>query len=116
MIRNASSMETEVRTAMRGGAGSVTFRHLFKKEEITARTRLCAVLTLPPGTSIGTHQHDGEDEVYYILKGRGVLDDGKTRTTVSAGDAVLTGRGESHAIANSGDSDLEILATIMCYA
>ena len=45
-----------------------------------------------------------------------MLDDGKTRTTVTAGDSILTGRGESHAIANSGDSDQEILAVIMCYA
>lgn len=116
MIRTASSMETETRAAMRGGTGSVTLRHLFKKDETTAKTRLCATLTLPPGASIGPHQHAGEDEVYYILKGRGELDDGKTRTTVTAGDAVLTGRGESHAIANSGDTDLEILAVIMCYA
>lgn len=116
MIRSASSMETETRIAMRGGVGSVAFRHLFKKDEITAKTRLCAVLTLPPGTSIGTHQHEGEDEVYYILKGCGILDDGTTRVPVKAGDAILTGRGESHAIANSGDADLEILAVIMCYA
>ena len=116
MIRTSASMETETRAAMRGGAGSVTIRHLFKKDEITAKTRLCAALTLPPGASIGTHQHEGEDEVYYILKGRGELDDGKTRTTVQTGDAVLTGRGESHALANTGDSDLEILAAIMCYA
>ena len=116
MIRTAASMEIETRAAMRGGAGSVTFRHLFKKDEIAAKTRLCAALTLPPGASIGAHQHDGEDEVYYILKGVGLLDDGKTRTTVSVGDAVLTGRGESHAIANAGDSDLEIMAVIMCYA
>ncbi len=116
MIHTAQTMETEVRPAMRGGTGSVAIRHLFKKDEITAKTRLCAVLTLPPGASIGTHQHEGEDELYYITKGTGVLDDGTTRTTVREGDAVLTGRGETHAIANTGSTDLEILAVIVCYA
>ena len=116
MIRTRDAMPVEVRHAMRGGTGTVTVRHLFTKEETTAKTRLCARLTLPPGASIGPHQHDGEDEIYYILAGSGVLDDGLARTPVTAGDAVLTGRGESHSIANAGACDLEILAVIMCYA
>ena len=116
MIRVPSAMPTEVRSALRGGTGDITIRHLFTKEEITARSRLCAILTLPPGASIGSHRHDGEDEVYYVLKGTGRLDDGHARTAVAAGDAVLTGRGETHAIANTGTTDLEILAVIMCYA
>jgi mannose-6-phosphate isomerase-like protein (cupin superfamily) len=116
MIRKASSMETEVRTAMRGGTGNVTLQHFFKSNEITAKSRLCARLTLPPGASIGMHQHSGEDEVYIITQGAGTLDDGKTKTVVSAGDAVLTGKDESHSILNTGSSDLEIIAVIMCYA
>ena len=115
MIRRPSEMETEVRTNMRGGTGGVTFRHYFKKEEITAKTRLCAKLILPPGVSIGSHQHLEEDELFVILKGNGLLDDGKTQTPVSEGDAILTGKGEAHAIANTGNTDLEIVAIIMCY-
>ncbi len=116
MIRNPSQMETEVRRNMRGGIGSVTLQHFFKSEEFNARSRLCARLTLPPGASIGTHQHDQEDEVYIVLKGSGMLDDGVTTTRVGAGDAVLTGRGESHAISNTGTTDLELVAMVMCYA
>ncbi len=116
MIRKASEMETEVRPAMRGGTGSVTLRHYFKKEEITAKSRLCARLTLPPGASIGVHEHSGEDEVYIITRGTGLLDDGHSRTVVNEGDAILTGKGESHAIANTGTTDLEIIAVILCYA
>jgi mannose-6-phosphate isomerase-like protein (cupin superfamily) len=115
MIRRTADMATEVREHMRGGQGRVTIRHLFQKEEITARTRLCARLTLPPGASIGPHTHEGEDELYVILKGEGLLDDGTARTPVTAGDAILTGKGETHAIANTGREDLDILAVIMLY-
>jgi mannose-6-phosphate isomerase-like protein (cupin superfamily) len=115
MIRKPSGMKNEVRDAMRGGAGSVNIQHLFAKEEITAKTRLCARLTLHPGASIGLHKHENEDELFYILSGTGSLDDGKSRTTVAAGDAILTGKGEEHAIANIGETDLNILAVIMCY-
>ena len=116
MIRRQSEMETEVRPAMRGGTGSVTLRHFFKKEEITAKSRLCAKLTLPPGASIGPHQHAGEDEVYVILNGSGVLDDGQTKTPVNAGDAILTGKGEAHAVSNTGREPLEMIAIIMLYS
>jgi len=100
---------------MRGGPGTVTVRHYFKSDELRAKSRLCAHLTLPPGAGIGVHQHEKEDEVYIILSGSGLLDDGKTRTRVSAGDAVLTGNGESHAITNDGAQPLEIAAVIMSY-
>lgn len=53
--------------------------------------------------------------MYVILSGTGMLDDGKTRSTVTAGDAILTGRGETHAIANVGDVPLVLLAMIMLY-
>ena len=116
MIRKFADRVVESRTAMRGGTGTVTVRHFFQKEEITAKTRLCAALTLPPGASIGPHQHVGEDEVYIVTKGTGLLDDGITQTPVTVGDAILTGNGESHSISNTGATDLEIMAVIMCYA
>lgn len=115
MIRKMAEMETEVRENMRGGAGSVTFRHLFKKDEFTASVRLCAALTIPPGAGIGSHEHLTEDEIYIVTRGAGMLDDGKTKTRVSVGDAVLTGNGESHAIHNDGEEPLELMAIIACY-
>ena len=115
MIRRSGEMKTEVRERMRGGEGAVTIRHYFNREDFTANVRLCASLRLPPGASIGVHQHEGEDEVYLVTRGTGILDDGRTRTPVSAGDAVLTGRGESHAIRNSGPDELELIAVIVCY-
>lgn len=115
MIRKAAQMRTEVRRAMRGGAGEVVIQHLFEKDEIKARTRLCARLTVPPGAGIGLHPHEGEDELFVVTRGRGVIDDGAAQTPVEAGDAILTGNGESHAVRNDGAEPLEILALILLY-
>lgn len=115
MIRTPDAMRAEERAQMRGGQGVTTIRHLFEPAEFGARMRLCAELTLPPGASIGPHTHDGEDEVYVILAGTGELDDGTSKAAVRAGDAVLTGRGETHAIANTGDTPLKLLAFIALY-
>jgi hypothetical protein len=70
MIRKHAEMKVEVREEMRGGVGAVTVREMFTPGEITAPTRLCATLELAPGASIGSHRHDGEDEVYVITAGR----------------------------------------------
>jgi len=115
MIHKGSELKTEVREKMRGGDGTVSFYHYFEKGEFTANVRLCAKLILPPGSGIGTHQHETEDEVYIITRGSGILDDGEQETRVSAGDTVLTGNGQSHAIRNDGTGDLELIAMIMCY-
>jgi len=113
MIRKHHEMPTEERAHMRGGNGVIRFRHAFRPEEFSARCRLCATLTIPPGASIGRHEHQNEDEIYLVLKGSGWLDDGTNRTRIGPGDAVLTGRGGAHAVINDGTEPLEIFAVIL---
>jgi len=114
MIRRAAETRTEIREDMKGGRGKVSIRHCLEKEDLTANVRLCCILTLPPGTSIGSHQHDREEEIFIVNHGSGILDDGETETRVSEGDAMLTGNSESHALRNDGAEDLEITALIIC--
>src|SRR5215510_7142124 len=61
-----------------------------------------------PGSGIGYHEQK-EDEIYYVLSGRGVMTvDGKT-FDVGPGDAVLTRPGSSHGLKQAGTEDLVIL-------
>lgn len=115
MIKKKTAQEIEIRKAMRGGDGEVTVRHYLKPEEITARTRLCAELILPPKASIGVHDHINEDEVYIIQKGKGMMTDGNQEVQVETGDVILTGKGASHSIRNIGSEDLVVTAIIIKY-
>ena len=115
MIKKMSEQESEVRKNMRGGPGEVVIRHYFRKEEITAPCRLCAQLKLAPGCGIGLHQHTNEDEIFIIQQGKGLIVDGDKEVEVEAGDAILTGKGASHSIRNTGDQDLLITAVIIQY-
>ena len=130
MIKKKNDRTIEKRENMRGGAGEVTVRHYWKPEEIkarlspearlappcgAARTRLCAELILPPGASIGLHDHVGEDEIYIIQKGQGLMIDDGREFPVAAGDAILTGQGASHSIKNAGIEDLVVTAVIIKY-
>ena len=115
MIKTVEQMRVELRERMRGGTGTVQIMHVFEQEELQGKCRLLARVTLEPNTSIGPHPHDSEEEVYYILRGRArVMDDGQERE-LEPGDAVLTGGGRSHAIANAGDEPLEFMAVILTY-
>lgn len=63
---------------------------------------------LRPGSAIGYHLQK-EDEIYYVVSGRGEMTiDGKT-FEVRAGDAVLTRPGASHGLKQVGSEDLVIL-------
>ena len=115
MIRKNHEMENEVRERMRDGAGAVEILHIFRSRELKGRTRLFARLRLPAGSSIGFHRHEGEEEIFYILSGTGEVSEGGPVSTVGPGDAVLTGGGAGHAIANAGPGPLEFLAVILVY-
>ena len=68
--------------------------------------------TLPPGSSIGPHTHEGSYEVIYILEGRGVcLDDG-AEIPIGPGSVNICLPGHSHSIVNTGDADLVLFAVI----
>jgi mannose-6-phosphate isomerase-like protein (cupin superfamily) len=61
-----------------------------------------------PGSGIGYHEQK-EDEIYYVLSGRGVMTvDGKA-FDVGPGTAVLTRPGSSHGLKQAGEEDLVIL-------
>lgn len=91
-----------------GGAGETTAFPFFKDApdmSFEFRKRV-----LHAGAGIGFHQHD-KDEIYYVIGGTGVYTlDGK-EYAVAAGNAMLTRPGSTHAIRQTGETDLVLLIT-----
>lgn len=115
MITRNTAMQAEVRENMRGGKGAVTLEHWFKPEAFGAKVRLCTRMTLAPGSSIGSHTHEGEDEVYLVLAGSGLIQENGEWVPIRTGDAILTGKGGTHGVENTGTEPLVIAAIIMPY-
>ena len=63
---------------------------------------------LEPGAGIGYHEQK-EDEVYYVLSGRGVMTLDDKAHDVVPGTAILTRPGSSHGLKQVGDEDLVVL-------
>ena len=112
MIKSLRNMRIEKRNAMRNGPGSVHIQHIIEKEQLH-HARLFSEITLNPGDGIGPHTHNRETEYYYILEGTGTVVEDDGEKSVSAGDVVITGNGESHSIINTGTVTLKFIAIIL---
>ena len=72
-----------------------------------------AKVVLPPGTSVGWHQHVHDTEPYYILKGQAdFIDNDKSVTKVGPGDCCIIQVGQFHSLENNSDEDVEFMALI----
>ncbi len=88
-----------------GGGETVGYSFFSKTPNLTLVFRKRA---FKPGSAIGYHEQH-EDEIYYVLSGRGMMKiDGK-EFEVGPGDAVLTRPGSSHGLKQIGNEDLVIL-------
>lgn len=116
MIQKSYQMEKEVREKMRGGKGEVEITHVLKQNQITGRCRLVGKISLKPGCSIGLHPHDNEEEIFYIMKGKALVEDNGIKSELEAGDVILTGGGSAHSVENiSSNEMLEIFAFILLF-
>lgn len=108
-------METRVERCEHkaGGKGHVIIKHLLDEEKLNKKCGMYAEVTLEPGCSLGYHEHHGNTETYYILRGEGEYDDNGTKRQVKAGDVTYTADGEGHGLENTGSTDLVFMALII---
>ena len=67
------------------------------------------VVTSPPYPGLIGYHEQHEDEVYYVLSGRGVMTLDDKPIDVGPGTAILTRPGSSHGLKQVGAEDLVIL-------
>lgn len=114
MIRRAAECKVDYKEHMREGDGTVQLTSLIgSSAELNEKGRLFSVITLKSGCSIGYHVHEGESELFYIMKGTAVYSDNGTEVTVSAGDVTICPPGTGHGIANRGEETVELVALIL---
>ena len=116
MIKHPDQFIGEIRKNARGGEGEVLFSAFWKPgTEMKSNTRMYSKLVLEPGTSIGSHMHENEEEIFYVLKGTAETLDNGTVAVLHPGDSSITGNGETHYLKNIGNETLEVLAVILKY-
>ncbi len=114
MIRKKEQRTCERHERKFGADGFITVTNCINSDaELNDKGRVFAHTVLLPGSGIGYHVHENESELYYIIKGTGEFNDNGTIATVEAGDVTITPSGAGHALKNTGEQPLEIIALIL---
>src|ERR1700722_16553871 len=65
-----------------------------------------------PGQEHAPHAHEGQDKLYFVLEGSGVVQVGDETELLTAGDAAFAPSGIIHAIHNPGPERLVVMAIL----
>jgi mannose-6-phosphate isomerase-like protein (cupin superfamily) len=91
------------------GIGAIIFREVFSKNDFRSKLEFLHETEILPNSTIGYHAHEGNEEIYYIISGKGIMVVDSEEREVKAGDAIVTYGGSSHGLINTGDENLKIL-------
>lgn len=105
ILQNDTEVAKEEAGTHNGGGKTIGFNFFAEAKSLKTAFRK---RILKPGSSIGYHLQK-EDEIYYVISGKGTMQmNGKT-FAVKPGDGILTRPGSSHGITPNADNDLVIL-------
>ncbi|KHF39510.1 cupin domain-containing protein [Halalkalibacter okhensis] len=111
MVRN--SIEKVLINNPHGGVGSIEIEKVLTMDDKFGDLSLFAKVIIKPQTSIGFHQHVGEAEAYYVLKGEGYfINNQKERVRINPGTICVIEVGQSHGLENPNDNEMEIIAIV----
>jgi quercetin dioxygenase-like cupin family protein len=86
------------------------WKKLIQPEGSDCRNMIFGVVTFPPGSDPGTHSHANEEEIIYVLSGRGETRVGDKVYSLEPGVAVFTEPGLQHGVRTLGDKPLVLIS------
>lgn len=97
------------------GVGKIAFVRPFSDEDFETNLSFVDYVEIPPGSSIGIHTHDENEEIYFIVEGSGTMHTNGEDFAVSGGDLVLNRRGWTHGLMNDSQAPLKVLVWETAY-
>ena len=94
---------------MNGGKGTVLYRRALGPTVFYSNWAYVDYYLVPAGASIGSHVHNGVEEVYLVISGEGTTQVNDESAPLKKGDAVPIRVKDVHSFANTGSTDLEFV-------
>jgi len=91
----------------------VEMRVLMEPAEMYEAGRLYACITVAPGASLSYHEHKGELESFYIVKGTCRVEDNHETAYLKEGDVMITPHDHGHAVYNDSAEPVDLIALIV---
>ena len=113
MLKTSKQLNIQEIENSYSGEGVTQTKHIIIGNELRKNSELFGKIILKKNASIGVHQHGNDFEVYYILKGKGILIENDEVMEVKGGDTIYTSNNQKHLIKNTGYDDLEFIAIVI---
>ena len=94
---------------MLGGNGTVRYRRALPPEVFYTNWSYVDHLVIPSGSSLGKHRHEGVEEFYYVISGKGTARVNDETAEIKGGDAVPALFNDTHSFENNSGADLELM-------
>jgi hypothetical protein len=98
----------ELLEANHGGFGTIHFRRLLTGRDFLAPVDFVDFTVIPPGSTIGLHEHRGNDEMYIIASGAPLMRVGNEHRRLERGSVSVVHSGQSHQLTNDTQEIVEI--------
>jgi mannose-6-phosphate isomerase-like protein (cupin superfamily) len=114
MIRKASDLAKVRRDSFTNGVGGGFATHALPPGEKLqgSRFQMVSQIEMDPGSSIGSHLHGENEEIYWILSGEGLYSEDGLEVPAGPGDVLIAQQGHSHGLKNTGAGPLVMIAVI----
>lgn len=94
---------------MTGGKDTVFYRRAIGPSAFVSNWAFVDHLLIPSKASVGKHFHAGVDEVYLVIKGKGIVTVNDETAEVAYGDAIPVRAGEIHSFENNSNEPFEMI-------
>ena len=107
-IRNVLETRHETERS-HGGDGLLEKVRVMTSGDFETPVEFVDYVIVPPGATIGYHRHGDDEEVYFVMEGRGLMTDGETEVAVKKGDIIVNSRHGSHGLSNNTNENIVLL-------
>jgi len=83
-----------------------------KSTVIQGESLFVGLNSFEPGQEHAAHSHVGQDKLYFVIEGSGVVRIGEEAALLNAGDAAFAPSGVVHSIQNPGPDRLVVMAVL----
>jgi mannose-6-phosphate isomerase-like protein (cupin superfamily) len=94
---------------MHGGKETVMYRRALGPSVFATNWAFVDHLMIPPKASVGSHYHNGVEEIYLVIKGKGIVKVNDEQADIIYGDAIPVRAKEIHSLENNSDEPLELI-------
>lgn len=96
------------RNSEHGGTGPINFRRLLKGSDFASSIDFVDYSSIPPGSTIGRHDHFGTEELYYVVAGTPIVGVDGVHRRLEPGDVAVVRSGQWHELINDTDQTVTI--------